>query len=299
MTPRTASLEIAATRQRLADYVALTKPGLVAMVLVTTAVGFYLGSTAAVEAARLIETIIATSLAAGGTLALNQYLERDLDARMERTRHRPLPDGRLQPFEALLFGATLTCAGLLYLTLVIDPLSGLVTGTTVASYLFLYTPLKTRTALCTVAGAIPGALPPLCGWAAARGQLGLEAWVLFSILFLWQLPHSLAIAWLYRDDYARAGMPLLPVVDPDGSSTGRQVAANCLALLAVSMLPTFIGLAGRMYFVAATALGTSLLYFGVQLARRRTPDAARRLLLATLVYLPVLLAAMAIDKVSG
>jgi len=298
MTPRTAALEYAGARQRVSDYIALTKPGLVAMVLVTTAVGFYLGSASAVDGARMLATILATGLAAGGTLALNQYIERDLDARMDRTRSRPLPDGRLQPIEALVFGAGLTAAGLLYLTLAIDPLSGLVTAATVVSYLFLYTPLKLKTPLCTLVGAIPGALPPLTGWAAARGDLSTEAWVLFAILFLWQLPHSLAIAWLYRDDYARADMRLLPVVEPDGRSTGRQIAANCLALLAVGMLPTILGLTGRMYFVAATLLGSALLVFGVQLAAQRTPAAARRLLFATLIYLPVLLVAMALDKVA-
>jgi len=299
MTPRTAALEDAGARQRLADYVALTKPGLVTMVLVTTAVGFYLGTTGPLDAARMLATILATGLAAGGTLALNQYIERDLDARMERTRLRPLPDGRLQPIEALAFGAALTAAGLLYLTLAISPLSGLVTGATVISYLFLYTPLKVKTPLCTLFGALPGALPPLTGWAAARGDLGLEGWVLFSILFLWQLPHSLAIAWLYREDYARAGMRLLPVVEPDCHSTGRQIAANCLALLAVGMLPTIVGLTGRTYFVGATLLGVALLVFGVRLATERTPEAARRLLFATLAYLPMLLGLMALDKVGA
>lgn len=297
MTPRTAALEYTGARQRLADYVALTKPGLVTMVLVTTAVGFYLGTTGPLDAARMVATILATGLAAGGTLALNQYIERDLDARMERTRLRPLPDGRLQPIEALAFGAALTAAGLLYLTLAINPLSGLVTSATVISYLFLYTPLKVKTPLCTLFGALPGALPPLTGWAAARGDLSLEGWILFSILFLWQLPHSLAIAWLYREDYARAGMRLLPVVEPDCRSTGRQIAANCLALLAVGMLPTIVGLTGRTYFVGATFLGIALLVFGVRLARERTQEAARRLLFATLAYLPMLLGLMALDKV--
>lgn len=298
MTPRSETLDATVARQRVADYFALTKPGLVAMVLVTTAVGFYLGSVGPVDASRLLATILATGLAAGGTLALNQYIERDLDARMERTRNRPLPDARLQPIEALLFGTALTSAGLLYLTLAIDPLAGLVTATTVVSYLFLYTPLKTKTPLSTLAGAIPGALPPMTGWAAARGELGVEAWVLFSILFLWQLPHSLAIAWLYREDYARAGMRLLPVVEPDLSSTARQIVANSLALLAVGMLPAALGLTGALSFVAATLLGLALIGFGLHLARSRTPAAARRLLFATLIYLPLLLAVLAVDKVS-
>lgn len=299
MIPRAEALEYGSTRQRVLDYVALTKPGLVAMVLVTTAVGYYLGSTAGVDPGRMIATILATGLAAGGTLALNQYLERDLDAMMERTHLRPLPDGRLQPIEALVFGTVLTSAGLLYLTVAVHPLAGLVTATTVVSYLFLYTPLKTKTSLCTMVGAIPGALPPLTGWAAARGELGLEAWVLFSILFLWQLPHSLAIAWLYREDYARAETRLLPVVEPDGRSTGRQIVANSVALLAVGMLPTILGMAGPVYFVAATVFGLALVVFSLRMARDRTSVAARRLLFATLIYLPLLLGVMAVDKVAG
>ena len=298
MIPDSAVMSVALTRRRTADFVALTKPRVVSMVLLTTAVGFYLASTGAVNALALVETLIGTGLAAGGTLALNQYMERDLDARMHRTRMRPLPDGRLQPTEALAFGTVLTAAGLIYLTLAVNPLSGFVTMATAATYLFAYTPLKRKTSLCSVIGAIPGALPPLTGWAAARGDLGVEAWVLFAILFLWQLPHSLAVAWLYREDYARAGMALLPVVEPDGRSTGRQIVTNSLALLAVAMLPTLLGVAGQVYFVVACVLGMWLLASGAHLATSRTPKAARRLLLVTLAYLPILLMVMAADKVT-
>ncbi len=300
MIPRAEVLDITLTgaRRRVADFSALTKPRVVLMVLVTTFVGFYLGSRGAADYTALLHTLVGTALAAAGTLALNQFLEREVDARMERTRLRPLPGGRLQPTEALAFGVTITAAGLLCLTLAVNALSGLVAAVIVGSYLFLYTPLKQKTPLCSVVGAVPGALPPVIGWAAARGGLGLEAWVLFAILFLWQLPHTLAIAKLYRDDYARAGIRLLPVVDPDGRSTGRQIVTNCLALLAVGLLPTLIGLAGSLYFLGAFALGIGLLGCGFALAISRSTADARRLLFASLVYLPTLLVLMALDKVS-
>lgn len=291
------ALAIAVPQRRAVDFLALTKPRVVVMVLLTTVVGFYLGSAGEVDYLRMIATVLGTGLAAGGTLALNQYMERDLDARMKRTKSRPLPDGRLLPTDALAFGTLLVTAGLLFLTFQVNALSGLVTAMTVVTYLFMYTPLKQKTALCSIVGAIPGALPPMTGWAAARGDVGVEAWVLFTILFLWQLPHSLAIAWLYREDYARAGMRLLPVVQPDGRSTGRQIAANCLALFAVGLLPTLLGVAGDVYLAVASVLGAGLLAFGVSLAWTRTPAAARRLLFATLAYLPILLVVMAIDKV--
>ena len=282
---------------RATDFFALTKPRMVLMILVTTCVGFYLGSSGPMDALRLLHTLLGTALAAGGTLALNQFLERDLDATMERTRRRPLPAGRLQPVEALAFGTMMTVAGLLYLAYGVGELSALVTAITVASYLFVYTPLKRRTSLCSVLGAIPGALPPVTGWVAARGDFGPGAWVLFAILFLWQLPHSLAIGWLYRVDYARAGIRLLPVIEPDGRSTGRQIVSNCLALLAVGLLPTLIGLAGWVYFLGALALGAGLLVCGIVLAVSRSAADARRLVFASLVYLPALLVLMALNKV--
>jgi heme o synthase len=284
--------------RRAADFFALTKPRMVLMILVTTCVGFYLGSSGAMDALGLLHTLLGTALAAGGTLALNQFLEREVDATMERTRRRPLPAGRIQPAEALAFGTMMTVAGLLYLACGVGELSALVTAITVVSYLFVYTPLKRRTSLCSVLGAIPGALPPVTGWVAARGDFGPGAWVLFAILFLWQLPHSLAIGWLYCADYARAGIRLLPVIEPDGRSTGRQIVSNCLALLAVGLLPTLIGLAGWVYFLGALALGTGLLVCGIVLAISRSAADARRLVFASLVYLPALLVLMALNKVS-
>ncbi|HEX9869710.1 MAG TPA: heme o synthase [Candidatus Tectomicrobia bacterium] len=284
-------------RKRAMDYLALTKPRVVLMVLVTSFVGFYLASPGWLNWLLLCHTLIGVALAAGGTLALNQYLERDLDARMLRTKERPLPEGRLQPGEALAFGVAITASGLLYLTLLVNPLSGLVTAVSVGSYLFLYTPLKQKTPLCVMVGAVPGALPPVTGWVAASGGLSLEAWVLFAILFLWQIPHSLSIAVLYREDYARANFQLLPVLEPDGAGTGRQIIVHSLALLAIGLLPTTLQLAGPVYFVTAFVLGTAMVIYGLMLAKSYSSAAARRLLFASLIYLPTLLLVMAIDKV--
>ncbi len=298
MMPHSGVLDVDATRaRRLMDFIELSKPRVVTMVLVTTCAGFYLGTRGMPQYVSLLPTLIGTALAAAGTLALNQYAERDVDARMQRTRLRPLPDGRLQPTEALVFGATITAAGLLYLSVAVNPLCGAITACTAVSYLFLYTPLKRKTALCSIVGAIPGALPPVTGWTAARAALGVEAWILFAILFLWQIPHSLAIARLYLDDYAGAGIRLLPVVEPDGKSTGRQIVTHCLALLVVGPLPTLVGLAGPLYFAAALVLGAAYLGYGIAFAVSRSTVSARRLLLASLFYLPALLVIMVLDKV--
>ncbi len=298
MTFSTETLDIALTGgyRRALDFTELAKPRVVLMVLVTTFVGFYLGSEPMAGYPRLIQTLIGTALAAGGTLALNQFLERDADALMERTRRRPLPDGRIQPTEALVFGVLVTSAGLLILTLTVNALSALVTASIVGSYLFIYTPLKQKSPLCGTVGAVPGALPPVIGWRAARGEFGIEAWVLFAILFLWQIPHTLAIARLYRDDFAKAGIQFLPVIEPDGESTGRQIISHCLALLVVSLLPTLLGLAGPIYFLVALSLGTAFLAYGVGLAISQSLAAARHLLLASLIHLPVLLIVMALDR---
>jgi protoheme IX farnesyltransferase len=266
------------------------------MVLVTTLVGYHLGALHGPDGFLLAHLLFGTALAAGGTLALNQYLERDLDARMARTRQRPLPDGRLAPVEALLWGVGLLAAGLVHLAVHTNGLAMLVTAATAVVYLGLYTPLKRVTALCSVVGAIPGALPPVAGWAAARGELGFEPWVLFAIMFLWQIPHTLAIGCLYRDDYARAGIRVLPVVDGDGLSTALHSVANCLALLPVAMLPTLVGMSGPTYFLVAFVLGLGFLWSAIALARTRARPEARRLMLASLVYLPVLLGTMAFDK---
>lgn len=290
-----ATLERERTRV-LADLLALTKPRVVVMVLITTVVGYYLGLAGAPDYARLVALLIGTAMAAGGTLALNQYWERDVDARMTRTRTRPLPDGRLAPLEALVFSVALTAAGLTVLAVGAGRSAVLVTTATFVLYVFAYTPLKLRTSLCTIVGAVPGALPPVTGWAAARDDLGIGAWVLFGIMFLWQLPHTLAIARLYQADYARAGVRLLPVIDPEGSATERQILSGCLALLAVSLLPTLIGLAGGVYFVGALLLGGAFVTLGAQQVLAPSPLRARRLLLGSLLYLPLLLALLAFNK---
>jgi heme o synthase len=289
---------LARERRRVAaDLIALTKPRVVLMVLVTTVVGYYVGLMGAPDYVKLVHLLIGTMLAAGGTLALNQYWERDVDALMDRTRVRPLPDGRLSPLEALVFAGAITLAGLGYLGAFVGSLAMLVTAATTALYLFAYTPLKLRTPLCTIVGAVPGALPPVTGWVASRDGFGLGAWVLFGILFLWQLPHTLAIARLYRDDYARAGVRLLPVVDAEGTSTERQIVTGCLALLAVSLLPTLIGLAGPIYFVGAFLLGAVFVALGLRQALSPSAGSARRVLFASLLYLPILLTLLAFDKV--
>jgi protoheme IX farnesyltransferase len=286
------------SRQRLADYVELTKPRVVSMVLVATAAGYYLGAEGTPLVGRLLHTLLGTGLAAGGTLALNQLMEVDLDARMERTRLRPLPSGRLGRSEALVFGLALLVAGLAHLVLTVGALPALVVAGITATYLLLYTPLKPVTSLCSLVGAVPGALPPVVGWAAARGTLGPEPWVLFAIMFLWQIPHSLAIGRVYRDDYARAGIRVLPVVDRDGASTGTHVLSNTLALLPVALLPTLLGLAGEVYFLVALGLGLGFLWSAIRLARTGSAADARRVLMASLVYLPVLLFVMALDKLA-
>ena len=288
---------IARDRRRVVtDLIVLTKPRVVVMVLVTTLVGYYVALSGPADWARVLHLVIGTVLAAGGTLALNQYLERDLDGRMERTRTRPLPAGRLMPLEALLFGSLITGLGLLYLGACVNGLAALITAAVVTLYLFAYTPLKVRTPLSTLVGAIPGALPPVTGWVAARDDVNVGAAVLFGILFLWQLPHTLAIARLYRDDYARAGVLLLPVIDQEGASTERQIMAGALGLLGVSLLPTLVGLAGALYFVGALVLGLAFLVAGLRQVRTRSLAAARWLLFASLLYLPLLLALLAYDK---
>jgi len=284
-------------RQVAADLITLTKPRVVLMVLLTTLVGYDVGLTASADYLHVIHLLVGTLLAAGGTLALNQYWERDVDARMDRTRARPLPAGRLQPLEALVFGAVLTLFGTAYLAALVGGMVALVTMATAILYLFAYTPLKRLSPLCTLVGAVPGALPPVAGWAAARGDVTLGAWVLFGILFLWQLPHTLAIARLHREDYARAGLRVLPVIDRDGASTERQIVLACLALLSVSLLPAVIGWTGPIYLAGALLLGLAFTGVGIAHALAVSPRAARRLLLASLLYLPLLLALLAFDRI--
>ncbi len=283
--------------QRASDYIELTKPRLVLMILITTAAGFYLGSPTVVNWMQFLHTLIGAGLTAAGVLGLNQYLERDIDAKMPRTQNRPIPAGRMCPMKALFFGVFLTACGMLYLTVLVNAMSGFVISLIVVSYLFIYTPLKRKTSLCTLIGAVPGALPPVVGWVAAQGKLSGPAWVLFAILFLWQLPHSLAIAYVYREDYAKAGLKLLPVIHPDGASTRRQIVFNCVALMGIGLLPVFFNIAGGLYFIAALFIGGIFLLSGIYLHKSRSTKAARYVLYASLLYLPCLFIAMTIDKV--
>ncbi len=295
----TAEMGEAAWTRRMSDFVMLTKPRVVTMVLVTTAVGYYVAARGSLDGLLLFSTLLGTALAAAGTMTLNQFLERDLDVKMDRTRDRPLPAGRMEPFEAAVFGVALVIAGLAYLAATVNAASAVVVATISLSYLFAYTPLKRVSPVCTIVGAVPGALPPVVGWVAVRGTIGIEAWILFAIMFLWQLPHSLAIAAVYAEDYGRADIRLLPVVEPDGRSTGRQVVNNTIALFAVGLLPYFVGLAGVIYLVLAIVLGLAFLWYGVAYSRKLDRATARGVVFASLLYLPLLLAAMAIDKVDS
>jgi protoheme IX farnesyltransferase len=284
------------TRTRIADYVELTKPRVSVLVLFTVAAGGLLASKGALDLALLVHTLCGTALVAAGASALNQYLERHSDACMRRTENRPLPAGRLQPAEVLLFGTLLGAGGVVYLALALpQPLAAAVAAVTFSSYVFLYTPLKRKTTLNTLVGAVPGALPPVIGWAAIRGSLGPEVVALFTIMFLWQVPHFLAIAWIYRDDYARAGLRMLPGLDPEGGITGRQMVSYCLALIPASLAPALLGQASAFYVVSAVALGVAFLIFACKFARKNTVEHAQSVLRASLVYLPALLALLLID----
>lgn len=276
-------------------FVELTKPRITLLVVLTAAAGFCLGSEKGIDFVRLLNMALGIALLSSGIATLNQYIERDLDRLMRRTESRPLPSGKLPPSHALWFGAALSVIATLYLAASINALSAVYGVVTFVSYLFVYTPLKTRTTLSTVLGAFPGAMPPFIGWIAARGEASIEAWILFAILFLWQFPHFLAIAWMYRDDYARAGIKMLPVVEPEGKVTGQQIISYTLMLLPVSLLPVLVNLAGPIYFAGALVLGLVFLYFSVKAAFVRTTWQARQLLLASVLYLPVLFALMVIN----
>jgi len=274
----------------------LIKARLTFLVLLTTLVGFYVGSTGAFDLSLMIATLVGTALLACGAAALNQLCEKEYDAKMRRTETRPLPAGKLQPDTVLVFGAACSIAGLIYLAVAVNPLTSFLGALTLVSYLFVYTPLKRKTWLNTAVGAIPGALPPLMGWTAARNDLDVAGWSLFAILFFWQIPHFLAIAWIYRDDYAKAGFVMLPVVDPDGFRTGRQAVSHTFGLLFMSLLPVVMGLAGVVYFAGAVLLGATFLFCAFQFSHALTLARARRLFFASIVYLPLLLVLMVVDK---
>jgi heme o synthase len=275
----------------------LVKARLTALVVLTTLVGFYAGSHAPIDYWVMLHTVLGTALVACGAAALNQLLERDLDAKMERTADRPLPSGRMQPDAVLIIGGGLSIAGLVYLAMGVNFLTALLGALTLISYIFIYTPLKKVTTLNTAIGAIPGAIPPLMGWTAARGEVSVDGWSLFAILFFWQLPHFLAIAWIYKEDYARAGFAMLPVVDTDGKRTGSQAVSHTLGLLPVSLCPAVFGLAGPIYFVGAFVLGITFCYYAVQFSRYLTVQRARQLFFASILYLPLLLGLLVFDKI--
>ena len=292
----------ATVRKRAAEkgwvsvYSDLFKARLTFLVLLTTLVGFYLGFRGPVDYLLMFHALLGTALVASGASALNQLWEREHDAKMRRTQSRPLPSGRLQPSTVLALGSVLSILGLVYLALAVNVLTACIGAVTLVSYVFIYTPLKRITWLNTAVGAIPGALPPLMGWTAARGELSGEGWALFAILAFWQLPHFLAIAWIYRDEYARAGFKMLPVVDPQGHRTGRQAVSHTLGLLPVSLCPFLFKLTGPVYLAGALVLGLAFLWFAIRFSRDLTVTRARQLFYASILYLPLLLAVMVLDK---
>jgi protoheme IX farnesyltransferase len=282
---------------RLSDYWVLTKPEVNFLVVMSTLAGFYIALRGPLHFPLLFNTLLGTLLVASGTGTLNQYMERRSDGFMRRTSRRPLPAGRIHAVEALVFGILLALGGGWLLWVEVNPLASVLALLTLITYLLIYTPLKRRTAFCTLIGAFPGAMPPLIGWAAARGSLNADSLVLYAILFLWQFPHFLAIAWMYREDYSRAGLRMLPPDDLDGRLTSFQIIAFLVALVAVGIGPALIGQTGKLYLFASVILGVYFLLHGARLARRRTNQLARRLVLASVIYLPLVFALMMLDKI--
>jgi protoheme IX farnesyltransferase len=278
------------------EYLRLTKPRITLLIVISTAVGYCYGTVSGVSFVTFLHALLGTALMAAGSATLNQWYERDIDAQMNRTRERPIPAGKVQRSHALLFGVTLSILGVIELSTFTNLLAAVLGLLTSAAYLFAYTPLKRRDPICTTVGALPGAMPPLIGFAAATGHLSIEAWVLFGILFLWQFPHFHAIAWMYREDYERAGIKMLAVVRPHGNALTLEIVSALLLLLPVTLAPRFLHMAANVYFVAAFILNVAFLYFGVQLSRERTLQRARRLLLASVVYVPLLFAFLVFDS---
>ncbi len=288
----TAAAEVPSLETSIQGYVEFTKPRITWLILMSTAIGYYFGHQGPffywASIVEFLHTIIGTGFVATGTAALNQWYERDADLKMRRTQMRPIPSGRIRPFPALCFGIALAIAGAVELGLGVNWLTSGLCVLTLLLYLFAYTPLKQKTWWSTTVGAVPGAMPPLIGYAASSGHLNPEAWALYAILFLRQFPHFYAIAWMYREDYSRAGIQMLPVVEPDGESTARQMLWFCLALIPISLLPNLLGMTGTLYWVGALVLGAIFLYATVRVQGNRTVLQARRVLLASVIYLPVL-----------
>jgi protoheme IX farnesyltransferase len=283
----------------------LTKPRITWLILMSTGIGYFYGLPAAanwlaflknIHLLSLLHTILGTGLLASGTAALNQWYEREADRHMRRTADRPLPSGKMSARHALLFGSALSAAGFLDLWLGVNLLSALIGAFTLASYLFLYTPMKQRTWWSTTVGAVPGAMPPVIGFAAAAGTLTAQSWVLFAILFLWQFPHFYSIAWMYKDDYARAGIRMLPVVEPDCRSTARQIVLFGIALIPASLIPAMLGMSGRIYLIGALLLGLWFLYSGIRVALERSILRARNVLVTSVLYLPLIYGLMLLDR---
>lgn len=294
---KTGAAAIPTSRSRAIDFLALTKPRLNALVIVSTGVGYALASTGRFEIFTFLHTLVGSALVAGGAAALNQLAERDIDEAMERTRRRPMPSGRVQPWEARVFAVLLTCLGLTELAIGANVLASAVALATLVSYVAVYTPLKRRTPWSTLIGAVPGALPPVIGWAAVRGTLGVEAWVLFGIVFLWQIPHFHALSWMHREDFRRAKLPVMAVVDQGGRRNARHALVFTVALLPVSLAPSIVGLTGRFYAGAAFGLGMAFLVLAWRFAEEASTIRARALFMGSLIYLPLLWGLLVIDGV--
>ena len=286
-----------ATTGRAGDYVTLAKPRLNMLVVATTLAGYYMAGPLRADWLVLVHTLVGTTLVASGASAFNQLMEIEADGLMRRTKLRPLPTGRLTPRQAGIFGLLLSLAGIAELAFGVNLLTSVVATVTLLTYTVFYTPLKRRTSLATVVGGIPGALPPIIGWVAVRNSLSIEAWILFGIVFLWQMPHFLAIAWMYREDYKRAGFPLLPIVEPDGASTGRQALIYAAALLPLSLAPTAVAMTGNVYLTGAGIMSALFLALAARFAWDRTTTSARRLFFGSIMYLPLLWILMVLNRV--
>jgi heme o synthase len=284
-------------KTRLADYWDLTKPGITFLVVVTALAAYYIATNGSPGFIPLAGALFGIACISGGGGALNHYIERKPDRLMNRTRNRPLPSGRVQPFEALVLGASLSFTGIVYLAIAVNTLTAALGALTLFGYIGIYTPLKRVSPHSTIIGAFPGAMPPVLGWTAAAGSVSLEALTLFAIVFFWQMPHFLGIAWMYRKDYERGGFPMLPVVEPGGQSTTRMIVLYCLGLLPVSLFPTALGIAGYAYFTVALVCGLAFLYFAVRLAAVPSNTNSRYLVLASVFHLPVVMAALMLDTI--
>ena len=297
----TAAVELAGPkalglRERVSAFAELTKPRIAFMLVLSAAAGFYMGSVGSFDVVLFMNAMVGIGLLAFGVATLNQFVERRSDAFMERTAGRPLPTGKVTPTEALVFGVAQCAAAELYLYFLVNPITAFLGVTVIVGYVLMYTPLKPVTSASTAIGAIPGAMPPLMGWTSATNEITLGAWILFVFLFLWQFPHFFAIAWMYKDQYANAGIKMLPVVDPDGRITARQIVMFSIMTVAVSVAPFFFGLTGWVFPIVTALLGAWFLWHSIKAARAKSPELARKLLMVTVIYLPLVFLIMVLDK---